>query len=301
MSPSPGRLDHVVILGHTGSLGRALMGRLMSAGDGAVRGYASSDIDLTQRRSAQGLVEALSPQTVVIMAAAIRPEVEDTIDSAEANVAMAVNLARVLSERPVQACVYVSSASVYGDRARPAAITEETPVDPDSYYAAAKFAGERLLGRVATDRGIRLLVVRPCRMYGPSDERAAYGPARFLRAALEGRPIALYGDGEELRDHLYVEDAARLIEALIRLAQHGVFNLATGRSLPYTRWVELIRRQVGGPMRVSRRQRTRPRCDQRFDVTKLLHAVPGLRFTPPDEGMQALHAALARQAQGVAA
>ena len=282
--PSTAVRQPILLIGHTGSLGRALS-RVFRERGHRVCGIASSDADLRRPESVRYLAERVERTTILVMAAAIRPEVAEGLEVAEANLAMAMHLARLLEERPICQCVYLSSVSVYGECAHTAAMTEDTPVAPASYYGIAKAAGEALLRCAAEAVGTELLVVRPCRLYGPGDASVGYGPARFLDEAMGSHPIALYGDGEELRDHVYVEDAARVIADLVAAGQRGVFNLATGVSLPYTRWVEIIRACLGQAVEVVHRPRTRPRYDQQFDISRLRQALPGLRFTEPHEAM----------------
>ena len=290
----------VVVLGHTGLLGRALIEGFRAQGLGGVCGSASADMDLTQPGSADRLAAVVDRGTTLVMAAARRSESEDGVDAAGANVAMALTIARLLQRAAVRRCVYVSSAAVYRTGAA-GLVREESPLAPESFYAIGKFAAEQLLQHAARQGGAALLIVRPCRMYGAGDARASYGPAHFLRAAVEGRPVELYGDGAELRDHLYVEDAARAICELARSAHHGVVNLATGQSLPFVRWLELVEAQIGQAVQRRERPRTRPRFDQRFDIRRLRQAVPTWRFTEPAEGLRRMHEAIVQRPEGVVA
>ena len=136
----------VVILGHTGFLGRALVGAFQQRGF-EVQGYASADMDLTQPAQTRRLADVMNDDTLLVLAAAIRRDTADTLETAWRNLAITFNVARQLEAHGAAKCVYVSSAAVYGDHEPPESlpITEKTPVDPDVLYAVAKYAGERLL------------------------------------------------------------------------------------------------------------------------------------------------------------
>ena len=73
-----------------------------------------------------------------------------------------------------------------------------------------------------------LAVLRLTAVYGADDTHNSYGPNRFVRQALKDGRISLFGDGEETRDHLYVDDAVALMLAVVSHASTGLLNLASG-------------------------------------------------------------------------
>jgi UDP-glucose 4-epimerase len=273
--------SQIIILGHTGFIGRALFEHFTRLGDLPVLGLASSTLDLTQAAAQETLGAMLDRQTLLVFAAArTLDRGADCLDTFDTNIAMALNVARVLSTHPVGKCVYFSSASVYGDRVSNLAIGEDTPVAPTTYYAAAKYAGECILHQVAHAGGFPLLILRPCRVEGPGARYANYGPVHFIRSILQENTVCIYGDGQERRDHLYIDDLVRIVAHLSRGEHRGIYNLASGTSHSYLEILAGLRNRLLQEFVIHHRPRTRPLIHQQFDISKLLRAMPQCQFTP---------------------
>lgn len=283
-------IERVVILGHTGFIGTHLVSTFRRRSpEVEIVGVSPPTIDLTQEGAARSLASLLDERTAVIMCAAIKKQLGDSLEIFDANLKMVINVCRVVLERRVRRVVYFSSAEVYGTHVHNTAITEDTPVRPASYYGIAKYAGEGLLARTLETWGnaASLLVLRPPLVYGPGDAASrSYGPSGFVWAAVHGQKITVWGDGGELRDFVYVEDLA---EAVRRLTFHdyaGVVNVATGRSRTFREVLDGLAQLVGGELVVDFRPRTRPMVDQAFDTTRLRRLLPDVSFTTLEEGLR---------------
>ena len=196
----------VIILGSTGFLGRILE-RSLREERIDVLGYGSTGLDLRRPEMLEKLKVA-DKDTALVFASALTPRKGVSLENFSANVAMCVNVARYLENHPVGLCVYISSDAVYPFSHNP--VTEESPIEPASLYALSKYCGERVFDQVATATGMPLLVLRLTALFGAGDTSNSYGPNQFIRSVLEKETVRLFGGGEEQRDHLYVEDAARL-------------------------------------------------------------------------------------------
>jgi nucleoside-diphosphate-sugar epimerase len=201
---------------------------------------------------------------------------------------MAATVARALERQPAP-CVYISSDAVYGFDVNP--VTEETAVAPGGYYALAKYTGEKLLEYAAGAKGLPLLSLRVAAVFGPGDPHGSYGPNGFARSLARDRSIRIFGQGEEERDHVHVDDVARLTVALMRAGASGVFNIATGRSQSFAQVIEAIRKLVPYEVAVTNAPRKSPITHRSYDITRLEQAVPGVRFTPLEDGLRATLAA----------
>src|SRR3989338_10612876 len=178
-----------LILGHTGFVGGALYRYLRQTGAWEILGYSSKAIDLRFPDRIQALEKVVDRQTVLVVASAVTRDRGDEIDDFDANTTIISHVASFLERHPVKKCVYLSSISVYGDSKTDLAINEETPVNPDSYYALAKYTGELILREAAKRGGFPLLALRLCHIYGPGDTHATYGPMRFIRSIIEERKV----------------------------------------------------------------------------------------------------------------
>jgi len=250
--------------------------------------HSSKTLDLTRPEAAEALAGQLDPGTALVFASALTPDRGQTLDTYTANVAMAATVARALERRPAP-CVYISSDAVYGFDVNP--VTEETAVAPGGYYALAKYTGEKLLEYVAAGKGFRLLSLRVAAVFGPGDPHGSYGPNGFARSLARDRSIRIFGQGEEERDHVHVDDVARLTVALMRAGARGVFNIATGRSRSFAQVIEAIRKLVPYEVAVTNAPRKSPITHRSYDITRLDQAVPSFPFTPLEDGLRATLAA----------
>jgi len=284
-------LGDVVLLGASGFVGRAIQDELTRCGQHVV-GLSSSTCDLRTPHGLAHLRQLVGQDTILIMAAAITRDRSDSVEACEANIAMAADVAKLVRDHPIRKCLYVSSDAVYGDHRTNRAMTEETPPDPQTLYAAAKLTGELLIREAAKASATPVVLVRPCRIYGPGDPHLTYGPARFIKTALDAQTIELFGDGEERRDFLYIEDAARLICRLAVNDATGVYNVASGHQVSFAQVAEQIGRLLGGSVRVVSHPRTHPVVHLGLSLAKLRQAVADVPLTPLAEGVRkALEAA----------
>ncbi len=119
--------------------------------------------------------------------------------------------------RPIDKLVYASSSSVYGDNvAMP--MREDALPQPVSPYGVSKLAAEQLCYLYFVNFGVPAVSLRYFTVYGPR-QRPDMGFHMFLRAAVLGQPIRVYGDGEQTRDFTFVDD---VVEANLAAAARGV-------------------------------------------------------------------------------
>ena len=138
--------------------------------------------------------------------------------------------------------VYVSSSSVYGgDAGGP--VAEDHPRRPASPYGMSKLAAEELVELYRRERGVLATVLRYFTVYGPR-QRPEMALARFLFAAKKGRPVDVFGDGEQVRDMTYVLDAVEATVASLE-AEPGVYNVGGGTRATVNEMLDVVRRVTG--------------------------------------------------------
>jgi nucleoside-diphosphate-sugar epimerase len=278
-------LGHVILLGATGFIGRALHGELQRSGADVIA-HGTKTLDLTCADAVEReFTRVVSSNTTLVLASAMTPDRGQTLATFYANLAMAANVAQALERHPVGRCVYLSTDSLYGFEFDP--VDETTPVVPGGYYALGKYTAEHILKFATGVRGIPLLSIRLAGSFGPEDPHTSYGPGAFARSLAKDRTIRLFGGGEERRDHLYVRDAARLIAALADTSEAGVINVATGVSRPFADVVDVIRRVVPYDFETVSMARKGPITHRHFNTARLQAAVPGFRFTPFEDAIRA--------------
>lgn len=151
---------------------------------------------------------------------------------------------------PIERVVYASSSSVYGDKVA-IPMTEQALPQPVSPYGVSKLAAEQLCYLYFSNFAVPATSLRYFTVYGPR-QRPDMGFHRFLRAAIDRRPITVFGDGEQTRDFTYVQDA---VSATIAAAARGVagrvYNIGGGSRVSINQVLEMIGRVSGRAPAVS--------------------------------------------------
>jgi UDP-glucose 4-epimerase len=155
------------------------------------------------------------------------------------------------TQRLLEACVaaevpkviYASSSSVYGDQ-HELPLREDMVPRPRSPYGVTKLAGEHLCGLYHANHGLDTVSLRFFTVYGPR-QRPDMAFHKFITAMLEGREIAIYGDGTQTRDFTYVDD---IVEGLV-LAQKApagtVMNLGGGNRVSLNEAIATLGEAMG--------------------------------------------------------
>jgi len=148
----------------------------------------------------------------------------------------------------VQCLVYASSSSVYGET-RDLPLREDSPTRPYSPYGVTKLAAEHLCGLYHANYGLPTVSLRYFTVYGPR-QRPDMGFHKFIRAALEDRPIVVYGDGEQTRDFTFVTDAVEANCLAVAPGAAGqVFNIGGGSRVSVNQVLATLEDILGHPIR----------------------------------------------------
>ncbi|WP_211942348.1 NAD-dependent epimerase/dehydratase family protein [Cylindrospermopsis raciborskii] len=275
----------IVILGHSGFIGQHLEAFLRNSYVKVI-GQSLPDVDLTRWQSAEQLSSHLTRETSLILTAAVKRQFGDNLEAFHQNLAIVENVCRLLEKNPVKQVVFFSSAAVYGEETENISISEETPVNPTSFYGIAKYSGECLLRKTCIDRQINSLVcLRPPLIYGLGDLAKTYGPSGFCTAALAGQTIALWGDGMELREFIYIEDLCRIVTRLLDLDFFGALNIVSGASYSFADIVSILKQKFPD-LRVNSRPRSREKANNAFNPTRIKSLLPpDFKFTSLEEGI----------------
>jgi nucleoside-diphosphate-sugar epimerase len=188
----------------------------------------------------------------------------------------------------VEALVYASSSSVYGD-SEPGPTPESAARRPVSPYGVTKCAVEDLAAVYHRQHGLPVVGLRYFTLYGPH-QRPDMAFARFIDAALAGRAIGILGDGLQERDFTFVEDA---VEGTIRAAERGrpgaLYNIGGGSRTSLRAAISMLETLLDAPVAV--RHLARARGDARRTCADPSRARTELGF----EAQVALEDGLARQ------
>ncbi len=187
--------------------------------------------------------------------------------------------------------VYASSSSVYGE-AESYPTRETDRPEPRSPYGVTKLAAEHLVTLYARGFGVPTTSLRYFTVYGPH-QRPDMAFTRFLRAAIDGDPIRVFGTGEQVRDFTYIDD---VVEANLRAASvdhepGSVFNVAGGGQVSVNEVLDIIEELAGHPLQVERVGAAAGDVSRTSGATELIAATLGWHATVPvAEGLRAQHA-----------
>jgi UDP-glucose 4-epimerase len=242
------------------------------------------------RRAADGVDEVYHLAAMV----SVPESMADPLACYQANVLGSVNVLAAARDAGARGVVLASSCAVYGEAN--GAVSEASPTQPLSPYAATKLAMEDA-GRMFTAAfGLPVVSLRYFNVYGPRQSPdspyAAVIPA-FLRRLLDGQAPMIHGDGRQTRDFVYVGDVVRASLLAMRCdgAAGSVLNIGGGRSVSILELVtELGLLLPGTPAPAYAPARP---GDIRFSAAKLDLASSVLGYTPRTTLAQGLQATLA--------
>jgi len=270
--------DRVVILGACGFVAGASAARLTHAGV-PVLALGRAELDLAAPGADKLLAARLRPTDALLFVSAKAPC--KTPDLLMENLAMARNVVTALADSPVAHLVYVSSDAVYGESET--LVRETSPTVPTSMHGLMHVAREGLL-RFGTK--VPLAILRPSLLYGAADPHNGYGPNQFGRLAAEGKPITLFGAGEEQRDHVLIDDVAEIVYRVLARRSTGVLNIATGKSLSFRAVAALVAGRTSAPVEIIDTPRRNPITHRHFDITTCLQAFPDFACQAIEAGLR---------------
>jgi dTDP-glucose 4,6-dehydratase len=169
--------------------------------------------------------------------------------------------------------VHISTDEVYGSIDAPHEADENYPLRASSPYSASKAGSDLLALSYYTTYKLNVTVTRASNNYGPYQFPEKLIPL-MISNALEDKPLPVYGDGQQVRDWLYVEDHCRAIFAVLEKGRAGeVYNIGGSCSLPNLEVVKQILKATGKPESLITRVADRPGHDRRYALSneKLTH------------------------------
>jgi dTDP-glucose 4,6-dehydratase len=163
--------------------------------------------------------------------------------------------------------VHVSTDEVYGSLEAPLEATEEYPLNASSPYSASKAGADLLVRSYFVTFKMATLITRASNNYGPHHFPEKLIPL-MITNAFDGRPLPVYGDGQQIRDWLYVDDHCRGILAVLRKGREGeIYNIGGNRSLPNLDVVRQVLALTGQPESLIQYVTDRPGHDRRYALS----------------------------------
>jgi UDP-glucose 4-epimerase len=279
---TPSKPKRVVVIGAGGFVGRTIVNRLAADGIDTLA-LTRKELDLLAGGAAAKLGALLQPTDSIVFISAKAPA--KTIPMMMENLRLAESVCAALDNRPVAHVLYISSDAIYADDANP--VTEASSAAPSTAHGMMHAARELML-RLSTKAPVAML--RPTLIYGIDDPHNGYGPNRFRREAEAGGPIRIFGEGEERRDHIAVEDVADLAALILFHRSRGALNAVTGVSTPFHDIAQQLASAYGVGLESLPRQGPPPHLLHRhFDIANCYAAFPKFHPMSLSEGLKHLH------------
>jgi dTDP-glucose 4,6-dehydratase len=232
-------------------------------------GYRFVRGDICDRPLVHSLIAEERPDAIVHFAA------ESHVDRSiltpdpvfETNLRGTFTLLEAARQLAVPRFVHISTDEVYGSIQAPLEADENFPLNPSSPYSASKAGSDLLARSYFTTYKLPVVITRASNNYGPYQFPEKLLPL-MISNAFEGKPLPVYGDGQQIRDWLYVDDHCRGIQSVLKKGREGeIYNIGGNRSLPNIEVVQKILAATGAPEALIQYVVDRPGHDRRYALS----------------------------------
>ncbi len=232
-------------------------------------GYSFAQADICDSHTVEDLFAREKPDAVIHFAA--ESHVDRSIHSPAPVIRTNLNgtftLLEAARRNRIPRFVHVSTDEVYGSIEPPQEADETYPLRASSPYSASKAGSDLLALSYYTTYKLNVSVTRASNNYGPYQFPEKLIPL-MISNALEDKPLPVYGDGQQVRDWLYVEDHCRAIHAIFERGEPGeIYNIGGNCSLPNLEVVRRILKALGKPESLIAWVADRPGHDRRYALT----------------------------------
>ena len=227
-----------VLFGGSGFLGQNLQKFIQNKSLEAIC-LGSKQINLLDSNNSSKIKEYTSYEnTIYIFFSALTPDKGKDINTFEKNIKMAKNFVENFDYTNLQSkkIIYISSDAVYPLNEEN--ISLDTKPSPTDLYSSMHLTREIMFKEKYSDN---LTIIRPTLIFGYGDTHNSYGPNRFFNQLMSDKEITIFGDGLDIRDHLYINDFCYLLNKVVKDKMYGIFNFASGNSISYYELANLFK------------------------------------------------------------
>lgn len=268
----------IIVIGDKGFVGSNIVKRLLLS-DKEVVGINRSDVDLLNQNSQPYIQGKISDGDTVVISAAIAPAKNS--NDLEQNITLITNVIKAIKDKTLEYVLNISSDAVYDDSSKP--ISEKTTIYPQGFHGTMHCIREYLL-----EKNLICPIghLRPTLIFGDNDPHNGYGPNSFYRKALKSDDIQLFGNGEELRDHVHIDDVAKISMEMIIKKIEGSLNAVTGEVYSFNDIASLTKKFINSNISILNNPRNGPMPHngyRAFDNSKLKQIMPSIQMTSLDD------------------
>ncbi len=182
--------------------------------------------------------------TVFHLAASVgnKRSIDFPLVDAQINVIGTLNVLEAARKHNIRKIVTSSSAGIFGEL-KMIPINENHPIDPDTPYGSTKLCQEKLCLSYSKLYNLEAVCLRYFNVYGQNQRFDAYGNVIpiFVYNIIHGIPIKIFGDGEQTRDFIHVNDVVKAnVNASLSIGISGAFNIASGESISINQLISIL-------------------------------------------------------------
>lgn len=179
----------------------------------------------------------------------------DPLIDIDTNIRGTIRLLDECCKAKVKKFVFPSSGgAIYGNQDKNY-LRENDLINPISPYAISKLTIEKYLEYYRIHKGLDYLIIRLSNPYGPKQNiigNQGLIPI-FLNLVKEGKPITIFGDGNNIRDYIYVDDAIKnIIKIAFKQTRHRIYNIGSGKGATINQVVKLIKKVTGKRVKINK-------------------------------------------------
>jgi dTDP-glucose 4,6-dehydratase len=246
--------------------------------------------DICDAEEIESIVAEGEPDAIVNFAAETHVDrsIEDPSLFLRTNVLGTQVLLDAARKHGVARFVQISTDEVYGSLGATGKFSEDSPLRPNSPYAASKTAADLLVRSYFKTYGLPAIVTRCSNNYGPYQFPEKIIPF-FVTLLTQGKQVPVYGDGMNVRDWIHVDDHSRAVEAVLLRGKPGeVYNVGGGNERTNIEITKLLLAAMGKPESLLKFVPDRPGHDRRYaiDDTKIRSGLGVSPRVPFEEGIR---------------
>ena len=254
-------MSKVIVLGSKGFIASNIIKKLKEKRY-KFSSYSKKSINLENLSNAKKLAKIILKDDEIIFTSAVAP-------------AKNINFSKVLNNLEFKKLIYISSDAIYSDSKKP--LKEASKKCPDNWHGLMHLMRENILKRSFNKK--KLVIVRPTLVYGKGDTHSGYGPNLFIKRAKKNKNIVLFGNGEELRDHIWINNLSEIIVMLLKKQISGEFNICTSKLISFRNIANIVAKKFKNKIENKKRIGKMPHNGYRpISNQKLLKIFPKYKF-----------------------
>lgn len=228
--------------------------------------------DIINYKVLERIFSSEKPEVIINFAAETHVDrsLYESIKFVKSNVLGVQTLLELAYRNKIAKFIHISTDEVFGSVSPPLSADENYPLNPSSPYSASKASAELMIKAFEKTFGYKVIITRSTNNFGPYQYPEKFIPLTIISAILN-KPIPIYGNGEQVRDWLYVKDHCKAIDIILQKGFPGKsYNIAGGNERRNIDVAKFIVQYLGKPMELINYVKNRPAHDVRYSLDSSL-------------------------------